>query len=382
MKTSSRYFFCFAIIITALITLIIRNREAPKVIKSSFKYILIWDYKNFAPQYYFGFGQEYFIKYNCSFQNCFVTDDKNFFGDNLKGFDAITFNGRFIESLNEFQLLQVNKKRYRHQKYVFLNMESAINYPVCKANFDNFFNWRVTYRLDSDIPMTYFVILNMNGEIVGPKQDMKWVINDNNNAMGNITRNLNTKTKAAAWFVSNCKSRSRFKYVEKLQTQLKKYNLSVDIYGPCGHLKCPRYQHSRCLAMLKRDYYFYMALENTITADYVTEKVLHGLQNDVVPIVRGGANYSRFLPPGSYLDSQEYSTKQLAAKMNFLMNSPLEYLEYFKWKSSYKYRDDAYKDAVCSFCEMLNNQTIIKQQSVFKHLRRWWLPNFRHKCFF
>lgn len=67
----------------------------------------------------------------------------------------------------------------------------------------------------------------------------------------------------------------------------------VDVYGRCGPKKCPKDEPSKCNGLIK-EYLFYMALENAISEDYVTEKVLLGYQNNAIPVVLGGADYDRY----------------------------------------------------------------------------------------
>ena len=72
---------------------------------------------------------------------------------------------------------------------------------------------------------------------------------------------------------------------------LRKY-INVDIYGKCGHLNCPRSQENNCWEKVDKYYHFYLAFENSICKDYVTEKFFNAMERYVVPIVLGGANYS------------------------------------------------------------------------------------------
>jgi len=67
--------------------------------------------------------------------------------------------------------------------------------------------------------------------------------------------------------------------------------VDVDVYGGCGRLRCVG--DDRCVAMLERRYYFYLAFENSLCADYITEKYWRTLRRDVVAVVLGAADYSR-----------------------------------------------------------------------------------------
>ncbi|XP_047538823.1 alpha-(1,3)-fucosyltransferase C-like [Vanessa atalanta] len=340
------------------------------------KYILLWTPHNFAPFYYFGDGQRAFIDKNCSKINCYVTSDRNFFGGDTSKFDAIAFNGRNIDTLTKSQL---PKTRSQRQKFIYFNMESADNYPVCDDIFDGFFNWTSTYRLDSDIPYPYIQIRNSDGEVVGPREKMNWAVSKTLNDEYLETK-LQNKSKAVAWFVSHCSSRSgRREYAHQLRRALRAHGLTLDIYGACGPLKCPRHQKNSCDSILESNYFFYLSFENSLSTDYVTEKLLTALQHDAVPIVLGGADYSRFLPPGSYLNARSASPTALANMIAKLMSSK-EYNQFFLWKSSYTYYDPTETSNVCAVCGALHNKEIFEKPSVYRNLRRWWLPNYQDRC--
>lgn len=338
------------------------------------KYVLLWTPYEFAPFYYLGEGQKNFIKRKCSVINCYMTTDRNFFDGDLTKFDAIAFNGRNMKDSD------LPKNRSAQQKYIYINMESSDNFPVCSAAFDGFFNWTSTYKLNSDVPYPYLLIRNVYGEIVGPKINMDWE-EDLPEIDEELAAIISNKTKAAAWFVSHCKTRSkRQEFVETLQKALKPHGYNVDIYGKCGTMECPRNKNADCKAIIEKDYYFYMSLENSFAEDYVTEKLLTAVQHNAIPIVYGGANYSRYLPPGSYIDGRKYSTKELVELMINLMNNPKRYREYFKWKSMYTYHDPTTIENICAMCEALNNPTMTETESVYNEFRKWWLPNFKERC--
>ena len=61
--------------------------------------------------------------------------------------------------------------------------------------------------------------------------------------------------------------------------------------GSCGasmsYLSCPRGKHLACESNLARRHKFYLALENSVCKDYVSEKFFARLNDDIVPVVLG-----------------------------------------------------------------------------------------------
>ncbi|XP_073945540.1 alpha-(1,3)-fucosyltransferase C-like isoform X1 [Choristoneura fumiferana] len=343
--------------------------------KSDLKYILQWTNSKHEPFMYMGVGQQGFIDRKCKYTNCFVTDDRDYLGDVTK-FDVIAFAGPEVVHMNETKL---PKKRSPHQKYAFTNIESADNYPACTNRFDNFFNWTWTYRLDSETKWGYLIVRDAENNIIGPNTEMHWMkIKDMDPIDDALRVKLRNKTKAAAWFVSNCRSRSgRENFVKHLQKALKSYDLTVDIYGKCGPLKCGRDKAAECNDMVERDYYFYLSFENSFAKDYVTEKLLYGLQHNAVPIVYGGANYTRFMPDGIYLNARQLGPEALAKKMKHLIDNNDQYEDYFRWKKYYSFHnrnENAETDDYCGFCNLLNNKEMVKKTSIYNNFKQWWNP--------
>ena len=54
--------------------------------------------------------------------------------------------------------------------------------------------------------------------------------------------------------------------------------------------------------MMEQDYKFYLAFENSICHDYITEKFYNALLYRTVLIVFGGANYQALAPKGSFIN--------------------------------------------------------------------------------
>lgn len=256
------------------------------------KYILQWTPAKNVPFMFMGKGREGFIDRNCPFTNCYVTENRNYLGGDITKFDVIAFSGPQVIRMNKQAL---PGKRSSHQKYAFAAIESSDYYPVCSNKLDGFFNWTWTFRLDSEVRWGYMVVRDRDNNVVGPNKDMNWIKFEDMDPVSDAVKNrLQSKTKAAAWFVSNCISRSkREQIVKELQKELKQYDLTVDVYGKCGPLKCSRSDEAACFDLIKKEYYFYISFENSFSEDYATEKLLNAMQNDAVPIVYGAANYTR-----------------------------------------------------------------------------------------
>lgn len=252
------------------------------------KFILQWTNSTSAPFYFMKVGNLAFVRNKCKYTNCFVTNNTQFLDESQ--FDAVIFNGREVINLEHEEL---PKRRSPEQKYIFGAMESADNYPVCDRIYDSYFNWTWTYKINSDFRWGYITIYDLDGNVIGPKIDMEWPrylkpINYD------IKIKLSTKSRAAAWFVSHCSTKSRREiFMKKVQKQLEAYGWTIDVYGYCGTFSCPRTKESTCFDIIKKNYYFYFAMENSFSEDYVTEKLLLALNNYAVPIVYGAANYSR-----------------------------------------------------------------------------------------
>lgn len=61
--------------------------------------------------------------------------------------------------------------------------------------------------------------------------------------------------------------------------------------------------------MVERDYKYYLAFENSLCRDYVTEKFYKPLLYTTVPVVYGGADYEvAGAPPNSYIDVRKFSS--------------------------------------------------------------------------
>jgi hypothetical protein len=82
-------------------------------------------------------------------------------------------------------------------------------------------------------------------------------------------------------------------------------------------------------------YPFYLAIENSISLDYVSEKVYEPLLVGTIPIYLGAPNIEDFLPTAhsAILATDFASIKELAAYVLCVLRTPSVYDYYVNWKS-------------------------------------------------
>ena len=184
-------------------------------------------------------GRSRFLEDKCLVDSCYVTENAAV----AERADAVVFN---------FDPVYYSWVRPPHQLWILWMLESPLHTATLRDMKDQV-NWTATYRADSTIVTPY--------EKFVPYKDARLPsLPDRNYAAG--------KTKKVAWFVSNCGARNRrLEYAEELG----KY-IQVDIYGGCGPFRCSRLDQDACLDILRRDYKFYLAFENSNCDYYVTEK--------------------------------------------------------------------------------------------------------------
>nr|CAD7454069.1 unnamed protein product [Timema tahoe] len=331
------------------------------------KTILLWNQFFSTKHFGYGIGQDPFLKAQCPVHTCNISDraDGPLYAG-VEHFDAILFH-MIDKSIIELQQ-DMPDKRSAHQRYIFFLQESP-GMHATPVKFPNFFNWTVTYRRDSDIYIPYgFVTAGQKyPDAKSPNPVFTGWMVPNYSRLEKIKK-VSSKSKLVAWFVSNCYSQSRrISYVRELS----KY-IPVDIYGDCGNLVCPRSKEDECYQMLNTSYKFYLAFENSLCKDYVTEKLFNVMNYDVVPVTYGGVDYTVVAPPMSYIDVLKFeSPKKLAHYLKYLDKNPVEYHKYFWWKKYYKVNTQN-KHVLCKLCEMLHDSRI--PPKIYEDIEGWWRP--------
>jgi alpha-1,3-fucosyltransferase len=315
------------------------------------KQILLWTTFFRWDDFRFGLGREPFMAAGCRYTNCLTTTDKSLANDS----DALIFHP------NDFNVDNLPRHRLAAQRYVFLYYEAMASererLSVFTEPLKHFFNWTMTHRRDSDIFSShpYGSLRRKSTSVVSnvlPRPLPEGEIPPDPIKMFDTFLHLNmlgNKTKLVAWFNSNCDTLGGR---EKYFREMAQYT-PIDTYGACGHLKCDPAEGTHCDKLLG-NYKFYIAAENSLCADYVTEKFYRALEADVVPIVYGGADYSAYAPALSYINTADFtSPKALAEYLYVLDTNPGLYSKYFDWKKDWEVIRFP-PDGWCNLCEKLN----------------------------
>ncbi|MEE6498525.1 hypothetical protein FKM82_003141 [Ascaphus truei] len=253
---------------------------------------------------------------------CFFTDNRSLYSSA----DAVVFHHRDVCNSRK-QLPQIT--RPDKQYWIWFNLESPTHSPNL-GFMDKLINLTMSYRADSDIWTTY-----------------GWL--EKHDGVQNFT--IPVKNKLVAWAISNWNPSSRrVQYYEEL-----KKHIPIDRYG--GNQKSlPAEKQTEVLSTYK----FYLAFENSIHEDYITEKLWYNaLVSGTVPVVIGPPreNYERFIPPDSFIHVDDFSTaKELATYLTDLEKDHQRYQQYFNWRSKYQpVGKTSYIMQYCKVCKALKN---------------------------
>ena len=377
-KYNKIYQFLVLFIVVTLLTSLLKwsnfekvNNYEKNIVKNNFKQgdgnyanfqktILLWNSFWDYPYWEIGIGRKVFENLKCPYRNCAITMDKS----KLNISSAVLFH---IHQLTGNPPSLGNS----HQKRVFFMLESPAysKNDLYRSNrWEESFHWTMTYRMDSTIPIPY-------GSI---KQKLY--------IKPEVTRRSTFQydhRKLLAVMTSNCNTASmRSGYINQLQ----KY-IPIDHYGRCGNMQCGRRREDGdrdCLNMINSTYKFYLAFENALCKNYITEKFFKILPLDVVPVVRGGADY--FKTTGSlkwFINTMDFaSPKALAKYLLYLSDHPAEYNRYLKNRELFEFRvfyGLKNLPAWCDLCALVNNEEAMAKQDTID-VGSWW--NRKTDCFF
>jgi hypothetical protein len=189
--------------------------------------------------------------------------------------------------------------------------------------------------------------------VVGRKLDIILVfLIYQNSIKQNETNNTSYISAPILWMNSNCGARSgRTHYMNRLMK-----DVDVDNYGTCGnnirqlpeHIVRIQDSTNRSLKhiitykweagklALSKEYLFTIAIENSLTYDYISEKLWHPLIAGSVPIYLGAPNVYDWLPcrTDCIIDLRKFKTpKDAAIFIKTVATNKTLYESYHQWRS-------------------------------------------------
>ena len=225
-----------------------------------FKLILLWTG-------YFNVSRPFNVN-SCPVKNCAVTFDKSFVND------AHMVVSHMLDEIDEPPM-----PRKANQQWIFLLYESPLHSKDL-SRYDGMFNLTSTYLVDSHFAGFYENFARMD-----------WTAN----VLFNEEHDFHSqKTLFATAVISNCGAPSRrLDFIHEL-----KQFIDIDVFGACGR-PCPQMFKNKTIAdckdILGEEYKFYLAFENSVCKDYITEKFFSILRYNIIPVVLGGGDYARYV---------------------------------------------------------------------------------------
>ncbi|KAI6198520.1 Fucosyl transferase [Aphelenchoides besseyi] len=214
------------------------------------------------------------------------------------------------------------------------------------------------------INMTYGFMRSM--DIYKP-YDLMVKQNTTEQQWNEIQERLRFKTKGAFIVHSHCKTDSqREKYIAELRK-----HFPVDTFGKCGESRCDQ----ECMKEKLRDYRFYIAFENNVCEDYITEK-FYRIKNLILPLVLNDSIYRDLAPENSYIAVDTFKNiSGLAEYLQFLMEDDEAYLQHFAWTRDYSLRRPALFSR--SYCDICRNAHDTNFHRVYEDIAEWFSPKRR-----
>ena len=86
----------------------------------------------------------------------------------------------------------------------------------------------------------------------------------------------------------------------------------------------------------------------------MTEKIFNSLQLNTIPLILGGANYTRILPSNSFINVGDFKNPEhLAAFLYDLLRNETQFMSYFSWRPFYDVESFMSIPDNCQLCEQL-----------------------------
>ncbi|XP_007229182.3 4-galactosyl-N-acetylglucosaminide 3-alpha-L-fucosyltransferase 9-like [Astyanax mexicanus] len=297
--------------------------EAPKSEKTPPKpIVLLW----FWPENFrFSFSD---CKTLMDIDGCSLTDDRSLYSEA----DAVLI---FHKSIKHDSSNLPPSPRPPAQRWIWFHVESPTN-TIKIPGLENLFNLTLSYRLDSDILVRYQLFVRET-----PEEHFE----------------MPRKDKLVCWIVSNNNPYTGTGLRTKYFNELRKY-IKITLFGKAygSFLKYEDYYPT--ISSCK----FYLAFENSIHRDYITEKFNAPLAAGTVPVVLGPPrqNYENFAPSNAFIHVDDFPTpKELAEYLLRLDKDDNLYRSYFQWrrhleaKPHFVLQNQEFIKPICTACDYI-----------------------------
>ena len=278
----------------------------------------------------------------------------------LKQFLRAIINTDFIRRRRGKQIWAI----FGHEAVANARLYKSLGSPIVQ----NRFNWSIFSVPSATIYRPFFYVNQINDSNI-EKQVSETPIN------------LDSKTKDVCWIISNC----RFDGSRRLEFAIdfiSNFSGPVHLWGvgiQClnssvgqklkYHGKLPSHykDHYDIPQSEIRDCKFYLALENSICENYITEKFVNALKAEAIPIVNGWRESYDEKLPGSFVHVSDFpSVSDLARHVEYLLKNKTALLAYHQWRKT-KRIDYVGKESLCSMCRKLTETD--KQQLILPHFQ-------------
>ena len=231
--------------------------------------------------------------------------------------------------------------------------ETAGLHPPAPS-LDRAFNASMTYRRDSDVMLNCGETRARGAPQEGDDE-------------AQLREWFDRKQTPAAWVVSHCWTASRR---EEFAAELGKH-IPVETLGKCagpiGAIRAVGHAHNG--EWIRKNVKMYLAFENRLCQDYITEKFwVKGLLYGAIPVVRGGASdadYAAVAPPNSYINADLFPTAAaLAEHMNAVTTNFTLFRGYHAWRRTHELLSDSKENwarngqaegrAMCRLCSFVH----------------------------
>ncbi|KAM4633989.1 4-galactosyl-N-acetylglucosaminide 3-alpha-L-fucosyltransferase 9-like isoform 2-T2 [Polymixia lowei] len=298
--------------------------------------MLIW----FWPEdYKFDFGdcRKFF-----DIDGCRLTDDRSLYS---KADEVLIFHKTIKDDLSNLP----NSPRPGVQRWIWMNLEPPAN--TRKINgIDNLFNLTLNFRQDADIPMhwqlTVSKVPNKMFEVPKKEKLVCWIPHD-----------------------SDPKNGPGYNYYKELAK-----HINVDVYSKSFASFFKQEDEFSIISSCK----FYLAFEDFIYRDYITENLNGPLAVGTVPVVLGPPrqNYEDFIPGDSFIHVNDFpDAKSLADFLLSLGKDSDAYMQKFQWrghlsaKRHFPEKNLKYLKAICLACDYVGRN---KEYRVIPSLNKWY----------